>query len=274
MSSDSPAMDEFYALGLEADRLADGAGLLELVRTQDIVSRMVPPPPGVVLDVGGGPGVYSIWLARRGYEVHLVDPIPLHIAQALHSAHMQPEAPLASARIGDARSLMLGDESVDAVLMLGPLYHLTEAADRSQALAEAVRVLRPGGVLVAAGISRFASTMDGLVRHLFDDPQFVEIANRDMLDGQHRNPSSDPRYFTTAYFHRPEELAEEVATAGVADVRLLGVEGPVWMLPTLTSDCLEPRRRDRLLSALRRLESEPSLVGASAHLVAVARKPG
>jgi SAM-dependent methyltransferase len=248
--------------------------LLELLRTQDIVTRMVPPPPGVVIDVGGGPGVYSIWLARRGYEVHLVDPIPLHIAQALHAAHMQPEAPIASARIGDARALMFGDESVDAVLMLGPLYHLTEASDRARALAEAVRVLRPGGMLIAAGISRFASMMDGLARHLFDDPRFVEIANRDMLDGQHRNPSQDPRWFTTAFFHRPEELAAEVAASGLLDVRVLGVEGPVWLLSTLTSDCLEPRRRDRLLSSLRRLESEPSLVGASAHLVAVGRKPG
>ena len=66
----------------EADRLVSGPSVLELLRTKEILSRLLPPPPAVVLDVGGGPGVYAAWLLARGYEVHLVDPVPLHVEQA------------------------------------------------------------------------------------------------------------------------------------------------------------------------------------------------
>ena len=96
------------------------------------------------------------------------------------------------------------------MLLLGPLYHLTERDDRLAAWREARRVLRPGGVVLAAAISRFASTLDGLRLGLFDDDAFAQIAERDLRDGQHRNPTGNPRYFTTTYFHRPEELRTEV----------------------------------------------------------------
>src|SRR5262249_25738546 len=151
-----------YGTGLEIERLRHGAGLLELLRTQDILERTLPPAPGVVLDVGGGPGVYACWLARKGYEVHLSDPIPLHIEQAREAALHQPDRPLASAVQGDARTLDRPTASADGVLLLGPLYHLVERRERMAALAEAARVLKPGGRLFAVGISRWASLLDGL----------------------------------------------------------------------------------------------------------------
>jgi len=85
MSDTSRTTDEiaaFYALGLERDRLTVGPGALEFVRTQALLERYLPAPPAVIADVGGGPGRYALWLAERGYRVHLVDPIPLHIEQA------------------------------------------------------------------------------------------------------------------------------------------------------------------------------------------------
>ena len=72
------------------------------------------------------------------------------------------------------------DASVDAVLLLGPLYHLTERADRVRALAEGRRVLRPGGVLAAAAISRYASAVDGLFRGHLREPGFEAIVERDL----------------------------------------------------------------------------------------------
>ena len=258
----------FYSRGHERDRLASGKGALEYARTQALLQRFLPAPPAVVADVGGGPGRYAMWLAELGYQVHLVDPVPLHVEQA-RSAGVQR---LASAEVGDARRLALSDASADAILLLGPLYHLPERSDRLQALAEARRVCRPGGVVIAAAIARFASMLDGLRGGYLSDPVFAAIAADDLRDGRHRNPTGDPAYFTSAYLHQPEELAEESAAAGLQHETTLGIEGPCWLLPDLDEWLADSVRRAILLDALQRLEAEPSLLGVSAHLLLVARR--
>jgi SAM-dependent methyltransferase len=262
-----------YNAGIEQGRLADGLGALERIRTQDILSRYLLPPPVVILDVGGGPGIYSCWLAALGYEVHLIDALPLHVSQAEVASRAQPEHPVASLAVGDARHLARPDASADVVLLFGPLYHLTERADRLAALAEAQRVLRPGGFLFAVGISRFASSLDGLWSGYLDDPAFQGIVDGDLTDGQHRNSTGDPRYFTTAFFHRPDEFRVEVEATGLRCEVLLAIEGPGWLLPRFPDHWNNPERHHRLLGLLRRLEAEPTLLGASAHFMAVGRKP-
>ena len=142
----------------------------------------------------------------------------------------QPEAPLASVTVGDARSLSWNDKTVDAVLLLGPLYHLTARADRIRALTEAHRVLKAAGLLFAVGISRFASTMDGLRSGFLKDAQFADIVDRDLKDGQHRNPTTRPEYFTDAFFHHPDELRQEVTEAGFVLTGVYGLEGPAMDL--------------------------------------------
>jgi len=264
-----PEVIGHYAAGVERDRLAHGPGQLEFARTCEVIERYLPPPPAVVYDIGGGPGAYAHWLAGRGYAVHLLDAVPLHVAQALAAAG---PAPLASAQVGDARRLPYADASADAVLLLGPLYHLTDAGDRLAAWREAGRVLRPSGVVVAAAVSRFASVLDGLREEFLADGAFARVVERDLRDGQHRNTTGHPAHFTTAYFHRPEELAAEAAAAGLRPVATLGVEGPAWLLGNFADWWADPARRDRLLWAVRAVEAEPALLGVSAHLLAVAAK--
>ena len=155
---DAEEVAAYYARGLERDRMAAGPGALEFVRTQAVLEQYLPPPPAVVADVGGGPGRYAVWLAERGYRVHLVDPVQLHIEQARVAARGRPGAALASAEVGDARALRLQDASADVVLLMGPLYHLPERADRLQALAEARRVCRAGGVIIASEAPTFWRT--------------------------------------------------------------------------------------------------------------------
>src|SRR6185503_8670905 len=99
-----------------------------------------------------------------------------------------------------------------------------------QALAEAARVLKPGGVLFAAAISRWASALDSLARDLFADPGIAPVVERDVRDGQHRNADERVGYFTTAYFHIPDELRAEVAGAGLIVESVFGLEGPNVML--------------------------------------------
>jgi ubiquinone/menaquinone biosynthesis C-methylase UbiE len=268
-----PEILSFYERGDERDRLlSGGAGRLEYLRTRELLARYLPPPPASVLDVGGGAGVYALPLSTEGYSVHLIDPVPLHVEQARRGSASQPDTPLAGAEVGDARRLRWNDASVDAVLLLGPLYHLTTRDDRLQALREAHRILHRGGVVIAAAISRFASTYDGLLRGFLRDPAFEEIVERDVGEGQHRNPTGRSEWFTTAYFHRPEELREEITEVGYSVEALVGIEGPAWVVSNLDFWLQDPLQRSKLLGAITRVEAEPSLLGASAHILVVGRR--
>jgi ubiquinone/menaquinone biosynthesis C-methylase UbiE len=260
----------YYDQGRDQERLFGGSGSLELTRTQELLLRFLPDPPADILDVGGGPGTYASWLANAGYHVHLIDPIPLHVEQAAEAAVAQPDHPFTAA-IGDARALEAPDTTCDAVLLLGPLYHLTERSDRITALSEAQRVLRPGGVVLAVGISRFGSLLDALRQGVLNDPEARSIIERALGDGQHRNPGMEryPGWFTTAYFHLPGELADEVTESGLALEALLGIEGPGGFVGDGWKD---PEQRPHILHAARAVEAEPSLLGLSAHILAVARK--
>jgi SAM-dependent methyltransferase len=266
------AIAAHYASGYEADRLHQGAGQLDRERSRELLARFLPPAPATVLDVGGGPGGHACWLATWGYQVDLIDITPLHVELARQASARQPEAPLASAEIGDARSLSWPDGTADAVVMFGPLYHLTDREDRLRALREAHRVLRPGGGLLAAGISRFASALDGLCRGFLKDPQFADIVRQDLTDGQHRNPTGRPEYFMDTFFHHPDELRTEVVEAGFASAAVYAVEGPCWLLSDFDPWWENGEYRDRLLQIARALETEPGLLGVSAHLVTAATK--
>lgn len=262
---------DHYSDGEEEHRLSRSLGRLEKIRTFEILDRHLPAPPVRILDVGGGTGPYALPLAARGYEVHLVDPVPLHVerAQVLSAAS---DAPLANAMLGDARALAAHDATFDVVLLFGPLYHLIERTDRVKALAEARRVLVPGGLLVAAYISRFASACDGIQGGDLRKAAFAACVENDLAHGTHSPPPDHPEWFTTAYFHRPEDIRPELEDASLRFNQLVAVEGPGWVSDDLDGWLDDDAERERLLRILRRLESEPSLMGASAHLLAIAHK--
>jgi SAM-dependent methyltransferase len=267
-----PAITDYYDRAPEEARLEQGPFQLEEARTRELIQRFSPPPPAMLLDVGGAAGAYALWLAEAGYAVHLVDPVPRLVAEAQRRSAAAAR-PLVSCKVGDARALQVPGDIADIVLLLGPLYHLTDPADRARSLGEAARVLKPGGWLFAAAISRWASALDGLARDLLQDPRFALIVERDLRDGQHRNPTDRLDYFTTAYFHRPEELADEVRAAGLALNAVYGLEGPGWILPDVSERMANAPRREALLRVARMLETEPAMLASSAHLLAVAQRP-
>lgn len=270
VTPDESEMLSYYEGFDEASRLERGSGLLEFVRMQELIRRFLPSPPGVVLDVGGGPGRYSCWLASNGYEVHLIDPVEKHVKQAHEASESQPDHPLASVTRGDACSINHGEGSVDAALLMGPLYHLTARDQRLTALREAHRVLKPGGLLVAKAINRFASLLDGLTQGYIDDPPFSPILIRDLDDGQHHGHGDD--YFTTAFFHRPEELEAEVVEVGFDCRGLYAVQGPGDLAADLEGRMLDPTKRAQLLDLIRSVEEEKTLLGVSTHFVVFATK--
>jgi threonine aldolase len=234
-------------------------GRLEFDRTRDLLLGRLPPPPARILDVGGGTGVHAEWLSAAGYEVDLVDLVAEHVERAARLAGV-------TASVGDARRLTHRSDCADAVLLLGPLYHLVEASDREAALAEARRVTRPGGLVAAAAISRHAGLLDLAARGLLDE-QTEPLLRVVIATGRH-----DGRLgFAPAHFHTPEELAEELEDAGLGEVVVVGVEGPTG--PAL--DAHGPERVSELLPAAIRsarvVERDPALIAASAHLLGFGR---
>ena len=264
--SDEPVLDSevlaYYDRGRERSRL-ETTSRLEYLRTRELLGRFLPGPPARILDVGGGTGAYAVPLIEAGYDVVLVDPVPLHVDQAR-------QAGANSAVVGDARSLEFDDDSFDAVLLLGPLYHLTDRDDRVRALRETARVARPSGVILAAVISRFASTLDGLSAGFLLDDRFQRIVETDLATGRHENADLVPGWFTTAYFHHPDELDGEFVDAGCQVRKVVAIEGPTSGMPDLAAWLDDEERRAILLGAIGSVESEPSLLGSSSHILIVA----
>lgn len=273
---ENPALDpeikDYYDRAPEESRLGTGASRLEELRTRELILRHVPPAPAVVIDVGGAGGAYAFWLASQGYSVRLIDAVArlVGVAQARNE---KEEFRLLSCEVGDARSLQLQDESADVVLLLGPLYHLIDARDRHRALSEARRVLRPGGKVIAAAISRWASAFDGLSREVLKE-KFADIVRKDLENGIHRNTTDRLEFFTTAYLHRPDELRDEAREGGFEIEGLYGVEGPGWLFSDFDDRWKDERRRSMLVEVARAVESEPAVIGCSAHLIVAGRKPG
>lgn len=268
MADLDPEILRYYARDWDEDaRLRSGLNELEFVRTRELVQRHLPGPNLRILDVGGASGIHAEWLLDDGHAVDLVDPVPLHIEQA--RAALGDRARF-TARLGDARDLDPASGPYDAVLLLGPLYHLTERSDRLAAIASAVSCTRPGGLVAAAAISRFASLVAGLTQDEYHVPEFRSIIERDLVDGQHRNaPGRD--YFTTAFFHHPDELGDELHEGGLDDIEVYAVESVVGAMPQLAADWRDPDRRAAILELVRRVDQEPTLLGIGPHLLAFGR---
>lgn len=263
------AIIDHYAAYDEAQRLSHDIGPLELARTHELLAQYLPPAPAVVLDVGGATGVYSFWLAGLGYSVHLVDIVPRHIEQAREASQALGSPQLAGMCVGDARALDFPADFADAVLMHGPLYHLPDRADRLRALAEARRVLRPGGVLLAFAITRYAGLIYGLTQgHVFD-PAYHAMIRNEVQTGRRENPPPWAFTFPQAYFHHPDELRAEITESDMTHEATLGILGPAWLVPDLDASWQDPAQREVILDIARLTEREPVL---GPRLLAIGRK--
>jgi 2-polyprenyl-3-methyl-5-hydroxy-6-metoxy-1,4-benzoquinol methylase len=249
----------------EDGRLRTGASQIEFLRTKEVLLRHLPPSPARILDVGGATGIYSQWLAELGYQVSLIDLSAQHVESA--KAALSPLG--VAVEQGDARSLSAASASFDAVLLMGPLYHLQDPAHRLEAWRETRRVLRPGGIVAGAAINRFATLLDGLAKGYFFNSDFRRIVHHDLATGMHLNPTRRPEWFTTAYLHRPEELAAEAETAGISVRELVGLEGLSRWLPFDETRWSAPEGRENILEGARLMEHEPTLAGLSAHLLLI-----
>lgn len=248
---------DFYASKDESERLLAREGRVEYLRTQQLL-RDVLAPASRILDVGGADGAHATWLQQDGHEVEIVDIVPLHVERA-RSQGLRAEQ-------GDARNLHHQNDSFDVVLLLGPLYHLIDPGDRARAMAEARRVLRPGGLVAAAAVTRIAVALDYLRKGRLDSIEAQEMAARIVANG-HDDTGFGAGIF---YFHTVEELRNEMEAAGFSEVSVRGVEGPAWPLidPACSPD-------DPIIAQVAEIaamaDGDSSLTGASSHLLGIAR---
>jgi len=267
----TPTINTFYnSTGMETDRLEQYVFQLEKIRTQEIIKRWLKPQM-TIADIGGATGVYSFWLHDQGHTVHLLDAATFHIEHAKQIAEKQNK-PLSSIRLGDARQLPYTDELFDLVLLFGPLYHLQEKQDRVKAIAEAKRVLKPGGILLAATITQYASLFDGFWQGFIDDPEFEKILQQDLVDGNHSNPVNHPMYFTDAHFHTQKEIEAEFTDAVFSNFNILAIEGFGWLVPDFIKRWNDEQARNKMLDYIRKTESDPVMIGISAHVMTVGIK--
>ena len=262
---------DFYSHEIEGNRLQQELFKLEGIRTKEIIERYLPNSKLEILDVGGGAGYYSFWLTDKGHEVSLVDLSPVNISLVKKHA-IASGISLNKIEIGDATKLNFPDEKFDIVLLLGPLYHLIDRSERITAISEAKRVLKPGGILLSAIISRYASLFDGFQRDLVNDDEFFNILKGDLNTGIHRNDTGNLEFFTTAYFHTPDEIRNEILESGLKFEKFIPVESFGWIVPDFIHKQHDPVYMKKLLDIIRTLETKEDLVIMSPHIITVARK--
>ena len=242
---------------------------LELDLTWRYLERYLP-ARGKILEIGAATGRYTIDLARRGYQVTAVDMSAGLIEQCARHLAEAGLAKQVRLVVADARDLgTITESDHDAVLLMGPLYHLMLESDRQLALQQARARLRPGGVIFSAFISRYGVLGDIMqnIPDWVDDPEVASFMTRGC------RPDDSPRGGFRGYFARIEEIIPLHEGAGFETLALAGME-PAISANDDSYNCLEGSRRQKWLDLLYAISAEPSLVGASRHLLYIGRKPG
>lgn len=223
-----------------------------------------------IADIGGGPGRYAIHLAQQGHEVTLVDLSGKNIRQAIDKAE-EAGVHLDSSIHGNALWLheyLYREEQFDVVLLMGPLYHLTKEADRKQALYEALRVLKPGGLLISAFISKYAFIHDYSIE-LRDFGETDHLLN---LLEEGKNEGKAAEDFTIAYFSSAKEARELMASAGLEELAFAGVENVLCGKEKQFHE-LSEELKEKWLELAWQLSSDENLFGMSEHFLYVGKKP-
>lgn len=271
-----------YNAGIERNRLRTGIGLIEFERTKEILLDKLPDPPAVIYDIGGGYGEYSWWLSALGYEVHLFDLSETNISMSEELSNEYPNVHLKSAVVCDARSVPRPDKSADAILLMGPLYSITEYEERILAIKESFRLLKDEGLLFSAALTPYSVLISRLaVYHMddtksrkeLDDPAVISIIKRALIDGCYINPERKiANGLGSSHLHTSKALKEELSCGGFITSAVHGVMGGAWLAPNLDELLKDEKTREVLMNTVRILDTHEEIIGLSGHLLAVSKK--
>lgn len=223
-----------------------------------------------ILDIGGGPGRYSIYLAKKGNRVTLTDLASENLKLGIQ------EAKKCEVKFEDVIELnalnlsCLENECYDVVLLMGPLYHLLNLDDRKKAVTEALRVLKPGGIIFSAFISRYAPVIDLLKNY----PKYISDYEKTLFslikNGENIESEENPG-FTDAYFSTPDEAISLMENAGLKTLRFSAVEGFVGITENKLYE-LDEKEFKKWIELIYKVGNDPNCIGISEHLLYVGMK--
>ncbi|TYR35829.1 class I SAM-dependent methyltransferase [Sphingobacterium phlebotomi] len=260
----------FYNKASEETRLEKGMGVFEFERIKCLVEKYISVSPFKIIDVGGGTGKYSEWLAKKGHQVHLVEPISKHIKIAQGRANKLKHK--FSVHLGESRKLPFPNNYADLVILHGPLYHLQNREDRDLTICEAKRVLKSGGIILGFAINYTASTLVGLLSGLIHKRSFFEMCKEELTTGKHNPPDDFPWLLAEAFYHRPEQLKDEFIHQGLTHLDTYAVEGMIWLDKDFFANISDHKKRNTLLALIQLTENDDSLLSFSPHLMIAVQK--
>ncbi len=260
----------FYDQTSEEDRLSIGLGPLEFERNRELIGKYLPPGEARVVDVGGGTGKYSEWLAGLGHRAVMVDPILKHVKLAQKRASKMRHK--FTVQQGEARDLEIPDEFADLVILHGPLYHLRKQSERIEAIREARRITKENGIILGFAINYTASTLVALLQGIIHQEGVLDMCLSELSSGHHYAPENMPGILPDACYHRPDELRSEFESAGLEVVGLHAVEGLIWLEKNYFSSRADAQKYSHLLALLKITETDPNLLALSPHMMISGKK--
>ncbi len=269
----------YYDLVVEEEwqRLVkDAYHQLEFIVTMHYLRKYLP-KSGLILDAGGGLGRYTVELAKKGYDVILLDLSPkcLELAEKkIKEAGVEDRVKkIVEGNVVDLS--MFDDNTFDAVLCLGPLSHLIEEEDREKAASELVRVAKPKAYLFVSVISRYGAFRIVLQRypHELTEPTHREMFEKGIHRAEWHKDLPLGKGFTDAYFFHPNELKHLFESKKVETVDIVGCEGLSAHLQEETNKLYEDKEKwERWVEIILQTCNDPSIIGVSEHILYVGRK--
>lgn len=263
-------IEHFYNKASEETRLEKGMGVFEFERIKLLIEKFIPATSSKIIDVGGGTGKYSEWLAKKGHQVHLVDPINKHIQIAQNRSKILKNK--FSVQLGEARKLEFPNNYADLIILHGPLYHLQKKEDRDLTICEAKRVLKKDGIILGFAINYTASTLVGLLNGLIHKKTFFKMCKEELTTGIHNPPDDFPWLLAEAYYHRPEELKDEFINQDLIHLNTYAVEGMAWLDKDYFANMLNINKRTTLLELIEITEIDSYLLPFSPHMMIAVKK--
>ena len=260
----------FYNKASEETRLEKGMGVFEFERIKSLIEKYIFSASLKIIDIGGGTGKYSEWLAKKGHSVHLVEPVSKHIVIAENRANKLKNK--FSVHQGESRKLEFPNNFADLIILHGPLYHLQQEKDRDLTICEAKRVLKNDGIILGFAINYTASTIVGLLNGLIHQKSFFEMCKEELTTGNHNPPDDFPWLLAEAYYHKPEQLKNEFIKQELTYLNTYAVEGMAWLDKEYFANMLNHKRQKTLLELIQVTENDSYLLPFSPHMMIAAQK--